>query len=217
MAKKRPAAVTVMGILNLVFGSIMLLCFMCNGIQVVMQLGGNRPGALNDPNDPTTKMLDFMKAEIPGFMTVQVLSLAVHLILTLILLVSGVGLLNMKGWGRIGSIFYAVSSVLVEIASLIYQLVYVNPVMNRWLQGEFQRAKVPGMPDASFLSTLMNIGAVVGAVVLMTYAIILLIMMLLPKVSAAFAGTSSDVLSEERRDEDYYDEGYERRRREPDQ
>lgn len=218
MNKQRPTAVTVMGILNIIFGALFLLCFLCSGASLLMQMSGARMGGggLGDANDPTAQMWNFMKTEIPGFMAVQVASLVVHLLLTLLLLMSGIGLLNMQGWARIGSIFYAITSILVEIASLFYQLVYVNPAMNRWLQRELQRIRVPGAPpapDVSFFATAMNVGSIIGAVILVSYGVVLLIMMLLPKVSAAFAG-GGRVETYKERDEEYYDEGFERRRRE---
>jgi ABC-type transport system involved in cytochrome bd biosynthesis fused ATPase/permease subunit len=164
-------------------------------------------------NDPNIEMFNFMKAEIPGFLAVQVSSLVVHLILGVVLLISGIGLLNMGGWARIAAIAYSIVTIVVQLAELVYQLFYVNPVVNRWLQRELQRANFGKAPPeaAGFLATFITIGSVIGAFIMIGYAVVLLIMMLLPKVSAAFAGPSRRTL--EREDEEYYDEGFERRRR----
>src|SRR5437764_618412 len=69
MARKRPTAVTVMGILNIVFGSLSLLCMACLGILMMAMFRSDMlvlPGGVN----PVADMWEFMKREVPGYAVV---------------------------------------------------------------------------------------------------------------------------------------------------
>src|SRR5437660_756916 len=189
MARPRPTSVTVMGILNIIFGSLFLLCYLCNGVSLIMQ-SSNRGGGFGGANDPGVELMNQMQAEIPGFMAYQVGSSLLHLTLSILLLTSGIGLLNMQRWARAGSIVYAVVTILVEIGALIYQLAFINPVMNRVLEDILRRQRVGpgGGPPISGLITIINVVTVIVQILLMVYAIVLLIMMLRPSAAAAFGG-----------------------------
>jgi hypothetical protein len=176
-----------MGILNIVFGSLFLLCYLCNGVQLIMQSSG-KAGGFGGANDPGVELANQMQAEIPGLMVHQVSTTLLHLALSVLLLSSGVGLLNMQHWARVGSIVYAVVTIILEIGNLIYQLAFINPVMKRVLEDMLRRDhRGPG--GGPEIGTLMNIITVITVIVyilLMVYAIVLLIMMLRPSVAAAF-------------------------------
>jgi len=178
-----------MGILNIIFGSLFLLCYLCNGVSLIMQ-SSNRGGGFGGANDPGVELMNQMQAEIPGFMAYQVGSSLLHLTLSILLLTSGIGLLNMQRWARAGSIVYAVVTILVEIGALIYQLAFINPVMNRVLEDILRRQRVGpgGGPPISGLITIINVVTVIVQILLMVYAIVLLIMMLRPSAAAAFGG-----------------------------
>ena len=216
MARPRPTSVTVMGILNIIFGSLFLLCYLCNGVSLIMQ-SSNRGGGFGGANDPGVELMNQMQAEIPGFMAYQVGSSLLHLTLSILLLTSGIGLLNMANWARILCIFYAILTILSQIGALIFQLAYVNPAMNRWQQEFIARqgaAGRMGAADPTGNVAMSNVQSVGGAVIGMIYAIVLLVIMLLPSVSAAFAGRSvyrDD--DRERYEDDDEDLGRERRRR----
>ncbi len=202
-----------MGILNIVMGSLFLLCYLCNGINLIMQSSTlNRPGAFGPGQDPAVEMAQRMQEEIPGITVFQVTNTLAHLALSILLLICGIGLLNMRGWARVGSIIYAVVTILVDMGALFYQLAFINPVMNRMFEELARRGRMgPGGPSLAGLGTIINVVTVIVYLLLMIYAIILLIMMLLPRVRAAFAsGPPPEESLAER-----YEEGgeeYERRR-----
>lgn len=217
MKKKRPTAVTVMGILNIIFGSLgllaMLCLVMCFGIFISMTPDRDMPAGIN----PFKTMLNY-----PEIRYYFIVSGVVGLITSTILLIAGIGLLRMGNWARITSIGYSVFTILFQLATLFYNIGYFNPAMERWQRdylervAEWQRQRGGiGIPPQQPQNPMMNIGGgIIGAIVGMIYSIVLLIMMLQPHVSAAFTGRGAIDDARDRRDEDYYDEGFERRRRE---
>ena len=195
MARKRPTAVLVMGILNIVFGSLGLICLICGGLVILVLFAGG--AAAQENRDVYT----FVDKEVPGYIAVTIANLVLRTVLTIILLISGIGLLSMQSWARWGSVTYGVIVILLSIASPVYQLAVLNPALDEW-------EREAGGPRHQALRSAPTIG---GACISMVYAIALLVVMFLPSVSAAFAGRTT------RRspDEDDYG-GYEGRRREDD-
>jgi hypothetical protein len=207
-----------MGILNIVFGSIFLLCFLCDGGQFTINAAGaRRPRAVF--RDPAAEVLLALQAEVPGYTAYQVSRILLNLGLAILLLTAGIGLLNMQRWARVGSIVYAITTILLEVFTLIFHFVYVYPVASRVLQQAFG----PFVGDPGFFVELINFGTVASAFILTAYAVVLLIMMLLPGTGAALAaGLSAVGYGRDRYDEggyDYDDGGYRydpRRRRRDD-
>jgi hypothetical protein len=202
-----------MGILNIVFGSLFLLCNLCAGIILMVFLSSDTfPGSVN----PIADMWTFMKREVPAFAVVNVGQMAVGFCLSVVLIVAGIGLLYVKRWGRVLSIFYSLAAIVIQIGGLIFTLAIVNPATERWQQDFLRRHGGPMMRrDAFGNSALNNVSAAGGAVVGMIYAIVLLIMMLLPSVSVALAaGRGPDNYDRGRYDDEEDDLGRERRRQE---
>src|SRR5262249_4727947 len=141
---------------------------------------------------------------------IEVVRLVVGIVLQVLLIVAGIGLLNMKGWARVLSIFYSVLMILMQIGYLVFAIALANPAVHRW-QEDFNR-RFPGLVAGGQSDPATNnLFAVIGSVLVILYSVVLLIMMLLPGLSAAFAGRAPA--------QDYApgvgDEGedYERRRR----
>jgi hypothetical protein len=216
MARRRPTVVTVMAILNIVFGSLGLLCNLCGAAQLVMNIASaNRVGPGGGP-DPSAQLWKAMTEEIPAYVPVQIGNLLVSLLLSAVLLASGIGLLKMQKWARVAAISYAVFDILLRIGALAYHFAFVSPVMsralNRVMQGQFRQANTP-TPDMGFLWNLINVLTVGIVAIFIIYDAVLLITMLLPAVGRAFAQQPLDE-EEERFDEEGDDFERERRRRE---
>ena len=199
MEQKRPTALTVMGILNIVLGSLGLLCTCFGGLMLLFL--ANPPAELRqDPNiKAVLAQMEFVAREVPSYKAVTVSQLVAGLLLTLLLIVTGIGLLYVKKWARIGCFFYCVSTVLLNLAGLAYALLVVNPA-----QARFQPA---GGGDGNIFNNLIS---VVSALFGVAYAVILLIVLLLPGVAAAFAPQPAGTYPEGDKREGYDDPGYER-------
>ncbi len=208
MPRRRPTAVTVMGILNIVFGSLSLLCVTCLGLVFLFM--ANQSGFGN----PVFEIWDAMKREMPAYPAVTTASLILGILMAAMLILAGIGLLNMQGWARVLSILYSIVMVLSQIGLLIFQLAYVLPGIQR-VQQNFAAAFGPG-PGNSGDQTAGTVWNVLVATVFIVYAILLLIMMLLPGVSAAFSGHAGlGDYDRDGYDRDRYEDGddYQRRRR----
>jgi hypothetical protein len=213
MARRRPAVLTVMGILNIVFGSLGLLCNLCAGLSLLLSLGGAMQAGQGqgggNPFGEDPEMVAFLRAEVPGYAAVRVIQVVVGLATCVVLILAGIGLLKMQRWGRMLSIAYSIVGILVTLGSLVYTLALVNPAMGRFLAG---RVAVNNLNSTQLLA-IINVVTVAVAILSMAYDVILLIMVLLPSVSAAFAGRPQDYDLDRQDDEDD-DLGRERRWRE---
>lgn len=212
MTGQRPTAVTVAGILNIIFGSVGLLCYTCAGLSYLFFVSlADMPGGIN----PVRHMMDFLNREIPGYTAFLIISTSLGFLLAVLLLTSGIGLLNLQPWARVLSLLYAVVTILTQIGALIYTLGYVNPAMARWerdLMGEMARVGRPMPPGGLGTNlTFNNAMSLVVGILWIVYAIVLIVIMLQPHVSAAFAGRFSQ---QPEPDRGYDDRGdYERRPR----
>jgi hypothetical protein len=169
-----------MGVLNIVFGALFLLVCFCDGIMLV---------AGRDPD--TMAMWEQMKDQVPGFVAVRAGGVLVHIVLFILLIVAGIGLLNMARWGRFLSIFYGVASILFELAMLIYQLGFINPAMSRFFN-QLGGAQFGGPDIGGMMMTILTIVTVVIYALVMLYSVLLLIMMMTSTVSAAFGGRAAE-------------------------
>ena len=166
---KRPTAVTVFGILNILFA-----CFgACQlGLIVAQPAIQEAMGAAAQENPLVEEM-----ENDPSIKRVQQVGIVSLSLASLVQVVAGIGLLRMGSWARTLSICYAAYDILSKIvfASLNFML----------MQGVV--AKVPGNPAATgsmaaFMGVIMGCGLVFGLI----YPILLLIFMFRKNVKAAF-------------------------------
>jgi hypothetical protein len=190
MVRKRPTVILVMAILSITFGSLWLLLWLCVGAMpfILYHLPVPQPGG--GTGYPYRELLDLLQREIPGYAAVEVGNAVLGLVLSVLLILSGIGLLRMQNWARWTSVIFGGVTVVKEIAHSIFSWIYVNPVTERWAQ-ELVRKLPPGTPDFSgnrILNTILEIGAVIASI---AFAGVLLVVMFLPNVRAAFAGRRS--------------------------
>jgi hypothetical protein len=206
MERRRPTAVTVMGVLNIVFGSLSLLCTLCLGIMFLFvsalfsqPLPPMPQGPGMPPNvPPINEVWDLMRQQVTWLMPYLIGSLLVGLVLAIMLIIAGIGLLNMKRWGRVLSIIYAVVTIIVQVAETVAQIAYINPTMERAQQEALQKiaARNPAFPMGAqpmgMNGPMDNVWSIFGGGLMIVYAVVLLVMMLLPSVSAAFSPRPPD-------------------------
>jgi hypothetical protein len=176
-----------MAVMNLVLGSLLLLCYLFNSVTTLLQSSGarNNPGFGGPGNDMAVKLEREMEASVPGYRGIQVAQSLVGLALSILLLLSGIGMLNLKNWGRIGSIIWALLMILYEVGITGYHLAVLSPAMTRALRDV---PMGPGGPPATMIVTITSVVIVFFALLFITYAIVLLLMMLRANVVAAFSG-----------------------------
>jgi hypothetical protein len=220
MPKQRPASVLVIAILNIIGGGLGLLGTVCSGGGQL--LGGGKMFTGSTTAAPPGKQQEFtefeeyqkraekfLNEELPGGPALKYGEMSVGLVLSVLMLVSGIGLLSMQSWARVLAILYAILSILHHLASLIFAVGFTLPAAR-----DFFAKKPPGNEMINTFASIMEIILIVSVVVgflFIIYPIVVLILMLRPYVVAAFRGEVR-----EPEVEDYYDPREPDRRDEPD-
>jgi len=185
----KPASVTVIAILHFVFGGLGIVIGICSGVYVLA--GGQNWMTSTTGTGPSGVSMqqmqdDFQKAmeSGPAFHAVQVGTVAVDLAVSIIMIVSGIGLLNLRPWGRRLSIVYAGLSIALKLFETIYGIAFTLPAVN-----EFVNSHTASAPEEQFFLSIARMTVLVPPViqlVCMIYPIIVLIIMFRPAIVAAF-------------------------------
>src|SRR5262245_41702328 len=215
-SRERPGAVTVLGVITIIFGALLLLCGLCltagqlAGGAVLQQMAGSAGGgAQNNPLAVAAESKKEMDRAVPY--NKFVLS-GIHLldfVLGALFVVGGIGLLGLKPWARSLCLFVAAAFILLKVVEGGYRVVVVNPNVQRLTQEAIARqtakmntpprkgdapapAPVPAQPPAT--AGTVTSGAMTAAVVIawLIYPAVLLVMLSTASVKAAFAGRRSD-------------------------
>jgi len=194
MRQTRPASVTVIAILNLVFGALWLLCglgslgMQASGMQSMFMNMGN----VNPTNNPQIAKQEEIRKQVMEFSwkmnssPIEYASHAQYIVLSILLIISGIGLLKMAPWGRTLSFVYATLSILSNLALIVMTFMVSVPLVQ-----EFADKLSTQGQEAQVMATFMKIGVYFGIilpVVSMIYPAIVLILLLRPSVAAAFRG-----------------------------
>jgi hypothetical protein len=208
----RPTGVTVIAVLQLIFGGLGLCGTLVGaGGQAMRFQASSSTGTAQG----TVTQQDFeteLERRAPGYKAVQVTELIVGFVTSGLMIASGIGLLNMRPWGRTTAIVYAALSIAVRIPSVIYSAAFVLPAMNAVLDTLPGANQGPGAAVAQGIKFGLIFGLVIGFLTII-YPIIVLCVMLNGKVSAAFrkaAARRDDEDEDDRgfgRDDDYDDDG----------
>ena len=130
---RRPAVVTVFGILNIVFAALALSCMPFTLLFLLMP---ERLGIFG------VAMLE-VREGAPAYHAWLVASNVLGILAAVVLLFAGIGLLKMKSWGRSVSIGYAIFDMLRSGAGLVFTYAYVvAPVMREENQSPFAAAEM---------------------------------------------------------------------------
>ncbi|MHC4292144.1 MAG: DUF4339 domain-containing protein [Planctomycetota bacterium] len=153
--RQRPTSVTVLGILNIVFGGLGLLCSPFGIISILMP----QP---NSPFQLTSAMKMF-----------SLVGCAVGFVFAIVLLASGIGLLYLKRWAREAALVYGWAAIIWGILALV-----MNGIMfSSSLSGASQEA-MPAVVGGI-------IGAMCGGLIGLIYPVILIVFMRKPHVIQA--------------------------------
>lgn len=195
MNRERPTAVLVMAILNFVMGGLGLLVFLCCGLGTLLFTSlmldfvskAAPPPTQGGPNPADlTKVFD----QIPGYYAVMGTHSVLCAGLCVVVIVGGMGLLQMQNWGRYSSVAASVLFIILSLINLIYTVAIVQPGVERWQRDFAAKMGAGPMPVSSASSTMNIVMAIFGFLLYIAYPVALIVVMFLPHVSAAFAGTA---------------------------
>ena len=200
---KRSSAPKVLGILNLIGGILGLLGSLFTLLMLVIGPGGFGPQAPNNPLDPVV-MDTYMVANAPGYHASQYVGVTVDLLLDILMIASGIGLLQYQKWARKMAITYAVMSLIFKVATLSYQLLVMVPAMTSF----YDQALANSPPALQSMAGMMKIGLYGGLFFVALFAVypIIVLSLLLSKSGKA----SFEPLPPEDDYEDDYDDRRER-------
>lgn len=182
---RRPVSVTVIAILQLIFGVSGLLCGVCSGLVA--------SGVLQPPVDKDDKAVAAQQAwtermhaaeAAGGAKGVEYVSLVATPLLAVLMIVSGIGMLQMKPWGRSLCLAWAVLAVLWEVALLAYTWIFAIPLYRHFVASD---PPPSGPASEAFISGTMLLGGLVPIVPAL-YALVVLIIMVRSSVALAFQG-----------------------------
>jgi hypothetical protein len=174
----------------------------------VVQLSGAQKAltgvtqASAQPGQPSLSPQDIqnrLEKKIPNYHAIETGDAVVDLLLCLLMLGSAIGLLQVRPWGRLLALVYAVLSLLSHVVSAVVTFALVIPVVS-----EFSKElAASGGRDASVMAQAMQFGIVFAALVAALtaiYPLFVLIVLCLPSIRAAFAGKSLPTEPEDYRD-----------------
>jgi hypothetical protein len=251
-AERRPrtAIPKTIGILNIVFGSLLLLCVICSGLSLAMQsammgpmfaaqqqqlqqiqeadrqqklleLDNLEQAAQNDNEkaaiqarrqalkaQPVPKMPDMAKfMQNRSLQVYGIADFVTGLILNVLMVVSGIGLVCYKEWGRQLGLWVAALKIVRLVALQTTFILVVVPDMTKAFTDMFQEMfqevakagppgqRVPGAAEIAQMGTAMGImytAMAIGMVILgVIYPIIVLILLSRPRVKTACAAAAT--------------------------
>lgn len=204
MAKPRPTPVTVVAILHFVFGGLGLACALISigsvaliDPQALAQMGGPPPKGQPDPGKIQQDLMHKLEIELPiPNKTFEIGKAIFNLLFSILMIISGIGLLQLRPWGRTTSLFYAVASIVFHLAVTVYTAIFVMPVTSRLMKQMFQELQRPNMnpQEAAAMRTMTSMmdlamwGGLFISLVVLAYPVTVLIIMNLRKTKLAFAG-----------------------------
>ncbi len=207
----RPALVTVLAILQLVFGALLLAC---GALSVISTVAGSSTATvtIRNGNNTTTRTYDVraeMEREAPTYKSFLIGGTVVDLLLHLMMVGGGIGLLMMQAWGWWLSLAWAALRFVYQLATAGYLWFVAMPAANRVAKG------IPHFNDAA--GTLVNTNTffhlfwALSATAFALYPLLILILLLLPPAMRAFVRPGYE--AEPDRGEYEEDEDRPRRRR----
>jgi hypothetical protein len=215
MAVKRPAIISVVGILNIIFGSLGLLTIVCCGPMAFLDseqwMKAMAPQAAGAQRPANEFSMGDMK-EVPGWTAFTTAGLGVGAVTGSLLLASGIGLMKMKKWGQTLGIAYAILGIVWGTGSTIINQRLMGPKIVQMYEKfqedikksqaqarggvipppkqEVPEAKPAGAAETDH-SVLLGVYFAVVLISALLFPVIELILMLLPAVRRGLAGLPS--------------------------
>jgi hypothetical protein len=179
--KKVPPTIMVIAILNLIFGGFGFLCFFCSGLGAIFFK--SIAGAFATPG--VQFGADFGFQDVPGYMVDQYLRAGLGVLTNAFLILSGIGLLRLKAWGRGLGLAYGIITIVSELGLMIFHLYYLNPAIGVAAKANVKeamaKANSPANANAAIdfvtSTTWLNVVSILTAVVLLIYPIIVVIIL----------------------------------------
>ena len=165
---QKPASAIVFGVLNIGFGVLGL----CGTIFALVSFAVPQDPTLNNP------VLDIMQKH-PEYALFNKVAAGIGFVASMLAIAAGIGLLQLKSWGRTLSIVYAVYGIVAAIVTGIVNYIYlIGPLMRMADQLEG-----PEKAQAQILIGSTGLGPCISLI----YPVVLLIFMNTETIKRAFS------------------------------
>jgi hypothetical protein len=202
--RERPAAVLVIAILQFVGGGLGLLQDVSGAVMQATGAGQSMAKAFTPPAPPGGKPVEafdadaFMKERIPHYSIYLWSHFTLDTLLCLLMILSGIGLLQMKQWGRRLAFGYAAYSILLRLWTVLYTVLFINAVTVEMVtaQQEHTLAQMGPQQAAAAAQVMQLTSKVMGVAVyfgvifqlaLLAYPMVVIFLLSRKSVSEAFA------------------------------
>jgi hypothetical protein len=196
MAVNRPTMVLVVGILQIVFGAMGLMCDLVGGVTLAttggtgqFNMGGNTPQARRQV-EMQQHMERVREEKEPYYKQVAFANLGVSVTLSLMMLLSGIGLVRVEAWGRSLGIGYAVLSLLTKVLTVLYAAAFTVPAMQ-----EVARTLPRQTQEEQIMATTIGATSYIALgipLLLAVYPAVILFLLCRPAVVEAFGEGAAD-------------------------
>jgi hypothetical protein len=167
---QKPTSVVVFGILNIVFAVFGLIGMLFSLLLFLPQASANNP------------VVQLVR-DSPAYAAWLKFCMVLGFVVCVALLAAGIGLLQLKPWARVASIFYGYYAiVMVVVSTVVNYFLMVRPMLE-------QAQHKSGAEAAGAIGGA--IGGTIGGCIGLVYPILLLIFMKRKNVVAAFGGGQS--------------------------
>lgn len=205
--RRSSTTLTVLGILNLIAGSLGLIVTIFSLVGLIVIYGG---GAV-----PSSGPLDggavqnHIRAVRPEYRFIEIIDFGIGFLFDGMLIVSGIGLLYRKKWARTLALIWAVSSFFKRLLMTGYTILAVVPTMRAYFDVTLAQMNLPPAQadPMKFGAALGGYGVGCASGILIAYPIIVFCLLLRKSSKAAVEPLPAAA------DEDYEDEYDDRRER----
>ena len=166
MTRQRPAALTVIGIVNIVVGGIAVLVGSL-GVLYFLNISKQARAARGSATRGVADLVREMERAIPGWLNMELAKAWLVLFLGAGLIIASIGLFMRPPWGRWYCMRYGMFAIALHGCYLAFQVGWVKPVGENWLaaqrrQMEFERSINPSVPAPPPQDKAFAVGAEVG-------------------------------------------------------
>ena len=156
---QRPTSALVFGILNIVFG-VLDVCGLWASLSGLF--------GVSPPDNPVVAIID----ESAFYQAYMIVSSVLSFLAIILLIATGIGLINMKPWARTGSIIYGIYAIVRSVIGVIVTVVF--------LFGPLQQQAESGSPEAAGALGGFLVVTIVAGCIGLVYPIVLLVFMMKP-------------------------------------
>lgn len=184
----RTSVPKVMGVLSIVFGSLMLMGGLLG--SCTMLLGPGMSGMANMPGADKTPGVAEMMESVGTIYTVTGLQNLVMALMSALLLAIGIGQLRFRQWARIWSVRWALAALVVVLLIVVVSFAVIGPLYQEMMTSITKNSAKDGPPMSfgSGFGTLMgSMFGVISIFIFSPYPILMLIFFSRPHVKLAMS------------------------------